>query len=137
MSGRLTIPRRDFDGGGYGQNIAAGVEPERITEIITGLWYNNEQCLYPSYGRNPTEDEMTNSFHEWGHFTQIVWKDTTTIGCWTTDCTSQGGVKNVGGDVLPYFTVCNYKGPGNYDDEFADQIGEPLDHDTVQWDYGL
>ena len=104
--------RRDFDGGNYGQNLAAGVVPENITEIITGLWYNAEVVLYPSFGRNPTDDEMTASFHEWGHMTQIVWKNTTIIGCWTTDCTDQGGVANTGSNVLPYLTVCNYKGPG-------------------------
>ncbi|KAI5363494.1 Putative CAP domain-containing protein [Septoria linicola] len=124
----------DFDGGNYGQNLAAGVKGENISSVITDLWYNGEEPLYPAYGREPTDSEMTNTFHSWGHFTQVVWKNTSIIGCATTHCS--GGVANTGSNVLPYLTVCNYKTPGNYGDQYAEQVGGPLGNETIGWDYG-
>lgn len=108
MKTQLTLVS-EMDGGGYGQNIAAGVPPDNISAIITNLFYNGEVNYYQGlYGEaNPS---MSN-FEEWGHFTQIVWKATTHFGCATHDCTGQG-LANVGSDVSPYFTVCNYKKPG-------------------------
>lgn len=97
-------------GGGYGQNIAAGVEPANISAIITDLFYNGEEPYFASqYGKdNP---DMTD-FEKWGHFSQIVWKGTTHVACATQHC--PGGLANVGSGVSPYFTVCNYKNPGNF-----------------------
>lgn len=93
-------------GGGYGQNIGAGSPPSDIPAMITNLMYNNEIGYYPGYGREPS---MAN-FHLWGHFSQIVWKSTTSIGCATQYCPN--GLANTGGGVSPYFTVCNYSPPG-------------------------
>lgn len=106
-----------MDGGGYGQNIAAGVEPSNISAIITDLFYNGEVSNYDGlYGEaNPSMA----LFEEWGHFTQIVWKGTTHFACATQDCTGQG-LANVGGDVAPFFTVCNYKSPGKW--TFAQEV---------------
>jgi len=97
------------DGGGYGQNIAAGVKPDNVSAVITDLFYNGEVNYYNNlYGQaNP---DMSN-FEKWGHFSQIVWKSTSQVGCATVDCTSQG-LANVGQYVSPFFTVCNYKSPG-------------------------
>lgn len=103
-----------MDGGGYGQNIAAGVKGDNVSAVITELFYNGEINLYgDNYGRNSTTNPAfdNDSFHEWGHMTQIVWKETTTVGCATVDCSSQG-LANTGGNVAPYFTVCNYYGQG-------------------------
>ena len=93
-------------GGGYGQNIGAGSPPSDIPAMITNLMYNNEINYYPGYGSEPS---MAN-FHLWGHFSQIVWKSTTSIGCATQYCPN--GLANTGGGVSPYFTVCNYSPPG-------------------------
>ncbi|KAK5120070.1 hypothetical protein LTR85_006551 [Meristemomyces frigidus] len=124
----------DADGGGYGQNIAAGVEANNISAIITDLFYNGEVGWYDGlYGEE--QPDMTN-FEHWGHFSQIVWKATTKIGCATQDCTSQG-LSNVGSDVAPYFTVCNYESPGNYANEYGDNVGSPLNIGTAQWNTGL
>lgn len=56
-------------------------------------------------------------FENWGHFSQIVWKDTTGVGCAVVDC-GTGGLANVGSDVPPYFTVCNYYPAGKFTSSF-------------------
>jgi hypothetical protein len=93
-------------GGGYGQNIGAGAPPEDIPAMITNEMYNDEIGFYPGYGSEP---DMGN-FEKWGHYSQIVWKSTTGVGCATQYCPN--GLANTGGNVSPYFTVCNYSPPG-------------------------
>lgn len=97
------------NGGGYGQNIAAGVASDNVSAVISDLFYNGEVNYFDGlYGE--ADPDMTN-FEDWGHFSQIVWKDTTAVGCATYDCSSSG-LANTGGDVSPYFTVCNYSPAG-------------------------
>ncbi|KIV92754.1 hypothetical protein PV10_04023 [Exophiala mesophila] len=112
-------------GGGYGQNIGAGSPPSDIPAMITNLMYNNEINYYPGYG---TEPSMAN-FHLWGHFSQIVWKSTTSVGCATQYCPN--GLANTGGGVSPYFTVCNYSPPGNFGGQYAANVLAPLGYPTV------
>ncbi|KAH0416908.1 PR-1-like protein, partial [Aureobasidium melanogenum] len=123
----------DVNGGGYGQNIAAGVEANNVSAVITELFYNGEVGYYNNlYGQaNP---DMTN-FEKWGHFSQLVWKGTTKVGCATQYCS--GGLANVGQYVAPYFTVCNYGAPGNYAGEYADNVGASLNQPTQNWSYDL
>lgn len=96
-----------YGGGGYGQNIGYGVDASNIGEMITNLMYNDEIEYFSGlYGEaNP---DMTN-FEKWGHFSQIVWKGTTQVGCYTTVCSSLG---NVDGESNVPFTVCNYSPAG-------------------------
>jgi len=91
------------------------------------MWYNGEVELFPTpYGNN--SPNMTD-FHEWGHYSQVVWTDSESVGCYTSTCFPPGvdkqGCKSDGtsylsgaacGDgingqaigVPAYFTVCNY-----------------------------
>ena len=118
------------DGGGYGQNIAAGVGPGAISRIITNMFYNGEVNWFDGlYGEE--HPDMTN-FEHWGHFSQLVWKSTTQVGCATQYCPN--GLANTGAHVPPYFTVCNYKSPGNFAGHYGDNIGKPLNRPTV---YGV
>lgn len=96
-------------GGGYGQNIAAGKAASEVGQVISDMFYNGECDLYPGYGGEPS----TASFKSWGHFSQIVWKSTTAVGCATVDCSGRG-LGGVGGNVPAHFTVCNYKSPGKH-----------------------
>lgn len=111
-------------GGGYGQNIGAGSPPSDIPSMISDLMYNDEIGYYPGYGGEP---DMTN-FHLWGHFSQIVWKSTTGVGCATQYC--PGGLANTGGGVSPYFTVCNYGPPGNFGGQYGANVLAPLGYPT-------
>lgn len=107
----------------YRQNIAVGLQAPDISTIITDLFYvcvainfpglkwrlmlmltqNGEVNYYPVYGKEPS----MNNFEKWGHFSQVVWKGTKSVGCATVDCRKQG-LKNW---PYPnaYFTVCNYE----------------------------
>ncbi|KAJ5421135.1 hypothetical protein N7465_003654 [Penicillium sp. CMV-2018d] len=105
--------------GDYGQNIAYGYEADLVGEkVISEMMYTDEAPYFASlYGQ--ADPDMTN-FDKWGHFTQIVWKATTHVGCATVSCSD---LKNVGG-AAPY-TVCNYGSPGNYAGEYADNVVKP------------
>ena len=95
-----------MDGGGYGQNIAAGVSDDQIDRVITNMFYDSEvQAFANNYG-NPSPG----GFEEWGHFSQMVWVNTVEVACVTKKCDK---LENTGGNVPPYFTVCNYSPPGN------------------------
>lgn len=93
-------------GGGYGQNIGAGVQDDKVDTMITNQMYNDEMMFYPGYGSEPSMD----NFESWGHFSQIVWKASAKVGCFTQHCPD--GLSGVASDVAPYFTVCNYQPAG-------------------------
>ncbi|KAI9729249.1 MAG: hypothetical protein M1834_007041 [Cirrosporium novae-zelandiae] len=114
-------------GGGYGQNIAGGVATVNIGQAISNLFYNSEVGYYTDlYGED--SPDMTN-FESWGHFSQIVWDTTETVGCATQYCS--GGLKDSDGNdmgVEPYFTVCNYYPAGNWAGEYTavhSSLGRP------------
>lgn len=88
------------------------------------------------------------NFGHWGHFSQVLWKDSKTVGCYTHTCTpsfdrlleckSDGtsylsGVKrgNNGDGIPAQFTVCNYYPLGNMGGAY-DNVGAPKGHATVQ-----
>lgn len=96
-------------GGGYGQNIAmyassdenALDENTAIAQAITDMWYNSELELYPNaYGSNPDMSD----FEAWGHFSQIVWKEQSSLGCAVQKCAP--GTMESG--MTAWFSVCNY-----------------------------
>ena len=102
---------RDIGSGKYGQNIAMGAESNfELTEgqaaarAITRQWYNNEYEIYPAFGAEPSKAK----FEEWGHLSQILWKETKKIGCAIAICDPGELTSNLPG----YFAVCNYYPPG-------------------------
>ncbi|KAL6757363.1 CAP domain-containing protein [Haematococcus lacustris] len=86
-----------------GENLAMGF-PDAKSAIQA--WADEEtQYIY---------GELTPSnFEEVGHFTQMVWQGTTSVGCALTSC---GYSK--GGDYL----VCRYAPPGNVVDNFVKNV---------------
>ncbi|KAL4934650.1 CAP domain-containing protein [Aspergillus undulatus] len=110
-----------INGGGYGQNIGYGTSADEVGVMISNLMYNDEMGYYENLYGEATPD-MT-LFEKWGHFSQIVWKGTTEVGCATVSCPSLGNVDSA--TAVP-FTVCNYSPAGNYDGEYADNVLKPL-----------
>lgn len=117
-----------INGGGYGQNIASyGSTGDSslaidtlIASVITNMWYNGEAALYDSfYGQaNPTDN-----FENWGHFSQVVWKSTTKIGCGATLC-APGTIFD---GLSTWFAVCNYETAGNVAGEYATNVLPPTE----------
>ncbi|KAG0352901.1 CAP domain-containing protein [Gamsiella multidivaricata] len=81
-------------GGPHGENLAAGYK--NFKAAVTG-WYSevkNYNYKQPGFGLNT------------GHFTQVVWKGTKTVGCAKKLCPNSYGSKW-------YIYICEYDGPGN------------------------
>jgi hypothetical protein len=76
---------------------------------ITDMWYNGEvNSFLPSYYGQANPDP--NTFEKWGHFSQVVWNGTTSIGCASVLC-PDGSIFQ---GFQTWFTVCNYYPAGMY-----------------------
>ncbi|XP_044717371.1 cysteine-rich secretory protein family domain-containing protein [Hirsutella rhossiliensis] len=96
-------------GGGYGQNLA--------------FWYNSEMANWQFYGQDKPPSSSSGGL---AHFTQLVWKDTTKVGCATVKCAA--------GTVSPFdswYTVCNYNPQGNIGDKYGSNVLNPLGEKMV------
>ncbi|KAL6813223.1 PR-1-like protein [Trichoderma sp. SZMC 28013] len=118
--------------GHYGQNLASWGSTGDIDDLqlesarrgITDQWYNDEIENWTFFGLdNPPSGSNLDA---WGHFTQLVWKSSTKVGCYTAKCPA--------GTVLSmpsWYTVCNYGPPGNFGGEYAENVLPALGHPTV------
>ncbi|CDF88932.1 ZYBA0S03-05248g1_1 [Zygosaccharomyces bailii CLIB 213] len=93
-SGSLT-----HSGGPYGENLAVGYTSQGTIDA----WYNEIEKYNWS---DPGFSEST------GHFTQVVWKSTTKVGC---------GSKQCGGSVGTYI-ICSYNPAGNFIGDFSENV---------------
>jgi len=89
-SGTLT-----HSGGPYGENLGLGYS----TSGVVDAWYN-EKSYY-----NPNSPAAS-------HFTQVVWKSTTELGCGYKQCGSYWG----------QYTVCSYNPAGNVAGEYKQNV---------------
>lgn len=55
-----------------------------------------------------------------GHFTQVVWKQSTNLGCGWKRCHGGSGKAN------GYYVVCRYTPPGNYQGRFKKNVGRQI-----------
>ena len=85
----------------YGENLAAGSAGMLDAAGIVGMWVE-ERGAY-DFARGGFSMET-------GHFTQVVWRATTQVGCGSVTCN--------GMDVW----VCNYDPPGNVTGDYADNV---------------
>ncbi|XP_023511603.1 basic form of pathogenesis-related protein 1-like [Cucurbita pepo subsp. pepo] len=86
-----------YSNGLYGENMALAYE--KTTAELTVNYWASEKKFYEYKSNKCIEEEC-------GHFRQVVWKDTTSIGCAEVEC------------IKDYIlTVCNYYPPGNYADQ--------------------
>ena len=85
---------------GYGQNIYAstgGSTPEQVV----AAWVSEDKDY--NYADNSCSNVC-------GHYTQVVWRDSTELGCGVQSCTT--GSPFGGGSWQIY--VCDYDPPGNF-----------------------
>nr|QYF06693.1 pathogenesis-related protein 1g [Allium sativum]QYF06694.1 pathogenesis-related protein 1g [Allium sativum] len=82
--------------GPYGENIFAGSGKAWSGLDAVASWVSEQQ--YYDYNSNTCANGQV-----CGHYTQVVWANSVSIGCARVMC-------NTGG----YFITCNYNPPGNY-----------------------
>ena len=87
-------------GGPYGENLAEGSGTFTATTAVN-LWVAEK--TYYTYSTNTCA-----SGHVCGHYTQVVWRTSTQIGCARVQCTNNGW----------WFVICSYYPPGNYVGQF-------------------
>jgi pathogenesis-related protein 1 len=89
--------------GSLGEDIAAGGGLTAAQAV--NLWVAEQQ-----YYDHATNSCNAPSGQSCGHYTQIVWKATTAVGCALVACTT--GSPTGGGNWQ--FAVCDFSPPGNY-----------------------
>lgn len=73
------------------------------------MWYNGEiNKFLPSYYGEATPD--MSDFEGWGHFSQLVWKNTESLGCYAKLC-AKGTMYS---DMDAWYMVCNYRPAGMF-----------------------
>ncbi|EFJ45208.1 hypothetical protein VOLCADRAFT_94361 [Volvox carteri f. nagariensis] len=92
---------------GQGENLAWGYSDAKSAIDA----YYSEGAGY-AYGVSQPAD-----WYSVGHFTQVVWRSTTDLGCAVATC--NGGQQ---------FHVCRYYPPGNYVGEYAENVLPPIWH---------
>jgi pathogenesis-related protein 1 len=96
------------DAAGLGQNIYAAA-PQGQDQTDSASSWIAEQPYY-NYAANSCA-----SGQQCGHYTQIVWRDTTAVGCAQAQCSANTPF----GSNFPNWTfiVCDYSPPGNFSGE--------------------
>lgn len=112
----LTLDR-SIGGGGYGQNLAMVAnsgdiqnqsKDKALAQAISDMWYESEAALFEKlYGQAKPDD---GNFEGWGHFTQVLWDGSTSVGCAVQYCPPGSMVPNMGA----LYTVCNYAPAGMF-----------------------
>jgi uncharacterized protein YkwD len=88
-------------GGPYGENLAAGTQGALDPEATVAMWYDEgKQYRFPEGGFSM----------QTGHFTQVVWRGTSQVGCGHSSCNNN--------DIW----VCEYDPPGNWDGEYRTNV---------------
>lgn len=99
-----------YRGDGYvGENLSAtsgqtsAIDPEGLSRLVK-LW-TSEDVDY-NYDSNTCAAGKV-----CGHYTQVVWRETTRVGCGWARCAS---LQNIPDWSAPLILVCNYAPGGNY-----------------------
>ncbi len=87
--------------GSYGENLAAGSTGLLDPGSVVSMWYDEvAQYKFPNGGFSMKT----------GHFTQVVWRATTHVGCGHSQCK--------GMDIW----VCEYDPPGNWEGQYRENV---------------
>lgn len=96
--------------GSYGENLAIGLSPSKGVE----KWFDEYKAL-----KNYVNDPEV-YFNHAGHFTQVVWKNTTSLGCDIRSCPHPLDSQSLTANV-PMLT-CEYSPAGNVGGAFGENV---------------
>lgn len=99
LLGRLVHSPRETRPG-QRENLAMGSTGAFAPEDLLGFWVNEKRAFTP--GVFPAVS-TTGNWHDIAHYTQMIWRDTTNVGC----ALYRGNGKD--------FLICRYSPPGNAD----------------------
>ncbi|KAH8703409.1 CAP domain-containing protein [Talaromyces proteolyticus] len=106
-------------GGPYGENLAEG--------------FSNTTSAIDAWARESTDysyTKPTGFSEQTGHFTQLVWKATSQLGCAVADCSRNDETfQENGGEAFGWYFLCEYWPPGNVggdDDEYFKENVDPV-----------
>ena len=85
----------------YGENLAGGTIGMLDPNATVAMWYEELKDYNFASGGFSMQS---------GHFTQVVWRGTTQLGCGRSQCN--------GSDII----VCEYDPPGNFEGEYAKNV---------------
>jgi len=100
---------------GNGENLWAGTGSTFSGAAAVDSWYN--ELTKPGYDFNNAGFSSGT-----GHFTQVVWKSTTSVGCAVKFCDLLHLPSQPEGWSNAKYFVCEYYPPGNYQNQFADNV---------------
>lgn len=106
---------RNIRGEQCGENLAWGY-PSRTGLSSTIAWYSEIKFTEP-YGTADSFSDAVPSGEAIGHYTQVVWKTSTKLGC-------AKGKATVSGKAGDYW-VCQYCSAGNYGGQFKEKVLAP------------
>ena len=89
---------------GVGENLAANAPPGNTVAQAFKSWAD-EEAFYNYAGNTCAAGKQC------GHYTQVVWRSTTRVGCGVTSCTTGSPFTGFPSWEL---WVCNYAPPGNF-----------------------
>lgn len=95
---------------GFGENLAWFSGDSPTAEAVVQAWASERRCY--TYGRFMKGDKCESacdSSSGCGHYTQLVWRETSLLGCGMTVCDT---------DFPQEIWVCNYDPPGNFIGEY-------------------
>ncbi|MGY1623624.1 CAP domain-containing protein [Geodermatophilus sp. SYSU D00965] len=96
-------------GSGHGENLWMGTRDVFSDAQKITFWTAEETFFVP--GQTFPDVSNTGNWEDVGHYTQMVWYDTTAIGC------------GVASDDENDYLVCHYDPPGNVEGEYP--LGHP------------
>ncbi|KAL5256901.1 hypothetical protein ACHWQZ_G011986 [Mnemiopsis leidyi] len=97
---------------GVGENlyVSWGMNPNQVPESAVKNWYDeikDHDFYYPKFK------------FETGHFTQVIWKATTRVGCGVTKPSESSSPKRKS------YVCCHYSPPGNWRGKFRENVPRP------------
>ena len=93
-----------YSNGTYGENLYAAFPSKPSLSTATTAWVDEKQ--YYTYGK-VGDDATCEIDQQCGHYTQIIWENTSKIGCAISQYKT-GSYKD------GYVIVCKYQTPGNF-----------------------